>query len=715
MRASSKVRAAFWAAMIVLFSAVMLQSGTASAQSTALIHHTVVKTHNGPPPAGRDFWFAMMSNYWGIDLGGKYMRIYITSANNCTAFVASQYVGGVPGIITPVPVTAYEISSYKVPEFWEMESSGIPENKAIHVYSNTADLTVYDMSHNDYTSDGSYIIPTIGWGVDYVVGAYASLFEGGAGYGFDLPSTCVIIANQDNTTFDITPSADCRQCTGGNDLGDAASRIVVYPAGQPQTFQLNRGQCMQFMPVDAQDPDNFDMTGTIIHSNQPVGVSGGSVCPNIPADYPYCDHVEEMMPPVRTWAETYYSSNPIQPPGETGKDFARYLFISSVAGQTIHRQDYLTGIHTECTIPNQYGIYWDELELGQKCYSDHPFLEVWYLNSATYPDGNNGLGDPAECVINPKEQYTKTVVFETPLSVGNIVPYDDYANIIVNVKEASKVLFDHKNINGFGAQPIDGQWEVVNIPHIAPSVHEVTNSDSGVGVYIYGYGFDESYAWAGSFGSATFNSPDTIAPLVDTQGQCYDAFVHVSDSGLLPGGQKQSGLGEIRLDTQVNMNFQVNSDWIEGSGADSSGYTMNVVDPSKPAILIVEVFDLAGNCDSITSVYQPAVDSIKPPVQNLGVTLSGSNVPNVKFDTIFNTGKTVFDIGTLQLLKGNVGFTIFDSIGGPLDLSPLLPGHSRLIMIKFLAVQPTPVTDSILFGNACFLASRCCYRQRWFG
>ena len=43
-------------------------------------------------------------------------------------------------------------------------------------------------------------------------------------------------------------------------------------------------------------------------------------------------------------------------------------------------------------------------------------------------------------------------------------------------------------------QCIDDTFEIIDIPHIAPGVHEVT-SDSGIGVYIYGYGFDESYAW----------------------------------------------------------------------------------------------------------------------------------------------------------------------------------------------------------------------------
>ncbi len=698
MRAFSRVRVVVWVATIILLSS-MLFSETALAQNP-LINHTIVKTHNTPPPEGRDFWFSMMSNYWGQDLGGKYMRIYITSANNCTAFVESN------GNTTPVPVQAYQISSFKIPEFWEMESSGIVENKAIHVYSNTADLTVYDMSHNAYTSDGSYIIPTIGWGTDYVVAAYGSLFEGSGSYIYDLPSTLAITADQDNTIVTITPTCDCRKCTSGNVNGDANSTILVYPQGVPVQFQLDRGQCMELMPIKASDPDNFDLTGTIIHSNVPVGVSGGSVCPNIPSDFPYCDHVEDMLPPIRTWAETYYTTNPQQPEGSTD-DYARYCFISSVPGQTITRHDYVSGDHTECIIPNQYGIYWDELELGQKFTSTAPFLCVWYINSATYPNGQNGNGDPAECIINPKEQYTTTVVFETPESVGNIVPYDNYANIICRDTDARYTLYDGKGILGLGAQPIDDTFEIFNVPHIAPGTHTVVqdlvhdSTAAGVGVYIYGYGYDESYAWAGSFGTGTFHSPDSIPPLADTMGHCFSAYVHVSDSGLLPDGiNKQSGLGEIRLDSVYNMAYLPDPNFVEGAGQDSSDYSMYVVDVTKPAILVIDAYDIAGNETKITSTYEPLVDSMKPTLQNVGVWNPGTP-PDTAYDTLYNLGELPLKLDELHLMYGNVGFTIYDSIGGPIDTSPIPPGQYRLIEIQFKALVSTKAVDSIIYGNAC--------------
>jgi len=650
---------------------------------------------------GRDCWLAIPSNLWGDDSNGAYIKIYITSPNNTTVWVETD------SSLDSLSVNAYKVSEFHVRESLEMESSGYPENKGIHIFSRTADIEAYFMSHEAYSSDGSYIIPTIGWGTDYVVAAYGSAFEGGGTALFDLPSECTIVADQDNTEVDITPSCDCRQCRNGNASGNAQSSIVVYPQGEPQSFPLNRGQSLQLMPVMATDPDNFDMTGTIIHSNKPIGVIGASMEPNIPLDYPYGDFVCEMIPPVRTWGKTYYATNPIQPPGSLD-DFARYLFISSVPGQEIDRYDFATGSHTECVIPNQYEFYWDELESAQRFTSNEPFLCVWYINSSTFPGGNNGNGDPAECVINPKEQYTTSVVFQTPQVVGgNFTPYTNYADLIVADKDAKFTTFDGNSITVIGHFPLDGVFSVYNVPRIAPGTHTVVqdllkdSTAQGVGVYMYGYGFDESYAWASPAGVSTPHSPDTVAPRVETITACYQTFVHVADSGQLPDTiAQQSGLNTMRLDTAYNMAFLPNADWLDGSGTDTSGYTATVLDPTKEGFLRVDVYDLAGNLTTVTTAYKTNYATIEPTRNNLGVWYN-SNPPITSYDTIYNLGETPFKLDILQLLKGDVGFSIYDSVGGSLDLSPINPGGRRVITVKFQAVQTRSVVDSLLFGSAC--------------
>lgn len=661
--------------------------GTASAQNQR-IRHVITKQHLSAPSMGRDFWWAMPSNYWGVDNGGKYIRIYITSPQNTTAYVSV----GPTGSARPIPVGAFKIGSYLVPESWEMESSGIVEQKAIHVWSNDADLTVYVMSHNAYTSDGSYIIPTIGWGTDYVVAGYGSLYE----LQWDDPSEFTITANTDNTVVDITPSCDFRQAQGGTESGGGPALTAAYPAGIQFEITLNRGESAEFKPVQATGSDGFDVTGTVLHSNNPIGVLGGCDCPNIPADFPYCDHVEEMVPPTRTWAKTYYTTNfkaPIgQPPNH---DYGLYLMVSSKPGQVIYRQDNATGIHTECIINNKYGTYWDEEELAQKFWSDAPFMLMEYINSSTFPDNVNGKGDPAEILINPREQFSKTVVFQTPTSQGSQLPYQNFAAIIVNLKDADKTYFDGQKINALTSESVDDTFEVFTVPNIAPGAHIINGDDSGVGVYIYGYGFDESYGWAGSFGNGTYLAKDTVSPLADTMGSCYAATVHLSDSGINPGGIAQSKLSEIRLDSNYNMAYILNPDWKEGTGLDTGGYSMFVLNPTKPAYLRIEAFDLAGNETTIISTYTPQTARIDPPLQNLGASISGTI--KYAYDTIINTGQTPFKFDQLGMLYGNVGF----SLDSGMTPNVLAVGEKRILKIAFQAIKTTTVTDSIIFGDEC--------------
>ena len=162
--------------------------------------------------------------------------------------------------------------AYKIPEFWEMESSGIPENKAIHVYSNTADLTVYDMSHNPYTSDGSYIIPDhrMGYGLCRC-GLRIALTKAAATMcsislrPASLPRIRIILSSL------LHHPAICANVRAAMTMAMPTRRIIVFPQGVPQSFQLNKGQCMQFMPVKAQDPDNYRHDG----NHHPFQYAGG--------------------------------------------------------------------------------------------------------------------------------------------------------------------------------------------------------------------------------------------------------------------------------------------------------------------------------------------------------------------------------------------------------------------------------------------------------
>jgi hypothetical protein len=669
---------------LLLISVLLsLSLGSAHAQLSSTI---IKRIHDQSFSMGRDFWFAMPSNGWGGS--NPLHEIFISSPRSTTAYVE------LGSTRSNIDLQANQITIFTVPVSWEMESSGIVESKAIHVYCNDADLSVCFLSQTYTGAEGTCIIPTIGWGSDYVVAAFASLFEGSGSSYYDYPSECVIVANEDNTVVNITPPCDCRSSTTGNENGNADASIVAFPAGKTFTVQMDRGESLELMPVLATGPDNFDLTGTIIHTNKPIGVIGGSSETNIPLDIPYANFVCEMIPPLRTWGETYCATAFTgQPNGN-----ALYLFVASEAGQTIMRHDCASGDHIECVISNQYGIYWDEIGGAEKFTSSAPFLVVSYINNA-----GSGNGSPAEVEINPREQYTKSETFQVLQPPSNHIGFTDYANIVVNDSDEKKTIFDGKPIIGNAKQCIDGNWEVFVISNISQGIHTVMGDDSGVGIYVYGNRSGESYAWSSPEFEGTFPTSDSSAPFVNSNIECYQALIHVVDSGTLPNSLgKQSGLAEIRLDSILNMAYSLDSDFIDGAGSDTTSYNLSVIDLTKPAILIVTAFDLAGNSTTITSTYSPEIVTMEPPIQNLGVWSVGTP-PTVAYDTLYNLGQDTITLTELQLKYGNVGFSIYDSAGGAVDLSPLLPGHRRLIQIQFVPQKSTAAIDSIIYGNNCEL------------
>ncbi len=684
----------FWIVFLVI--EIILQTPKLHAQLSSTIS---TKVRDTTFLNGRDFWFAEQSNDWGIDLGGEYMRIYITSPSTTTAYVESE------GTVTAVPVAPNGISSFDVPEFWQLESSGIVESKGIHVYSNDANIAVYNFSHSSYGAGGECILPTLSWGTNYVVAAYGSLFEGYDSTVYDFPSTCVIVASEDNTVITIAPTCDCRMCTGGTESGDANSTVVVYPADGLYEFDLNRGQCIEMMPVKPSNTYWFDLTGTIIQSNKPVGLLAGSSSPDIPSGFGYANHVEDMIPPVSAWGKTYYSTNFVQQPGMTSHDVASYLFISSVPDQWIWRHSCDSEIDTECMIPNQYGIYRDEIAGAQKFFSDEPFLVVEYSNSSTYPDGVVGDTKPAEVHLTPREHYSKTIEFAALQPVGSIDPYTNYANITVNVKDEKTTYIDGTSILGYTKQCIDSNWEIFTVPKISTlGAHIVTGDDSGVTAIVYGVGTDDFYAWSSTAGVSSNLSADTIPPFADTLTPCYRGFVHLTDSGLLPDGvNMQTGITDIVVDTEYNMTYQLDPDFVEGIGVDTSGYGMSVNDRTQSALLEVEAYDLSGNGATITTTYIPDFGIIEPEGLDLGVWDTGT-APNIAYDTLINEGQTTLSTSSLSLSNGNAGFSLYDSIGGPLDLSPLGPGQRRVIQIKFMATNPAAFSDEIIWTSGCMNA-----------
>ncbi|MEI8134481.1 MAG: hypothetical protein WCH46_05300 [bacterium] len=665
----------FWGARSVACAVVaffLLFLHPPAFSQTSQIQHTISKLQKENTYLGRDLWFTMCKN--ADNQAGKYYYLYVASPSNT---IVNIHIPGLNDIRTRL--TAGVVFTQNIDLSAEVTTSGEVENKAIHVWSDDADLTAYLLSRNPGSSDGMLIIPTTGWGTEYVVASYQALFVGYSPGVDDYPSEFSIVANQNNTVCTITPTADIRASYNPD--------LVIHKAGVTFSEILQRGQCVQYMSTQAQDADNYDLTSTVITSNKPIGVIGATQCSNIPADYLYCDHICDMLPPVRTWARTYQTVPFAQ---RTGGD--TYLVIGTKPGQVIFRDT-----NQYCILGNKYSSYFrPDITDASTWSSSDPFLLVQYINSATWEaeHGSNlfPAGDPAMVVINSVEQYVKHIIFQTP-SITNI--FQNYVNLMVNTQAIGSTTLDGKAISSYpytSSQPVPfSNYTAFRVGSVQPGTH-VINSDSGVGVYIYGFGKEESYAWSGALGLRTFNDPDTVPPITTTSGDCFDAMVSVADNHVTPRASK---ISEMKLDSIYNMIYTPDPQYQIGIASDSTFYSLLVIDSSKEAFCKIEIHDYAGNRTNVVSTYTPQRATITPPVLNFGSGAIG--VTACKSFVISNTGTIPFSWKSIDLVFKNKGFSL-GTIGGS---SAILPGQSRNLSVCFTPRIPTPAFDTLMLSDGC--------------
>jgi hypothetical protein len=593
------------------------------AKGVSIIQHK----HDIQSITSRDYWVAFPGNYGGENDGGKYIMLYISSVDSTTAFIE------VNGHVDAIPVIPGSPVTYNVPLIWEMLTSDSVENKAIHIWSNDAALFVDFNSHDAYTSDASYIIPSAGWGKSYIVAAYESLNAVKAGEGsyfYDLPSEFVIVSNQDSTNVTITPTIALRSTRGDSSH--------IYPAGVPFTIVMGMGQAVQYEGVKVVDNTIVDVTGTQIFSSNPVGVIGASSCANIPVEFPFCDFICEMIPPIRTWGKNYYTA-PLY--GRVGGD--TYVTIGTQPNQVITRTD-RTGSVTFATLANPFDHAWrHDVANPSSWTSSAPFLLVQYSNSSTWPKGNDGNYDPFMMAVNSVDHFSTPVIFNVLHNSVDQSPYYWHADIIA--RSGVPVLVDG---NPIGIAPMydDGFCVVYQLDSL--KYHQyIASSDSGVSVSVYGDAIDEAVGYSGMIGVSTTWSPDVEAPKV--------VATPVSDQKTTFVASKQasatSGLSEFEIDSISNMKLVQAPGFVEGNGNGTGSFDLVVVDATKPAHASIRVLDLAGNYTTVKKDYDPLSASVTTPTEAASIAVA-PNPANQNF-----TIQYVLDADT------HVTLDVFDVLG----------------------------------------------------
>jgi hypothetical protein len=253
----------------------------------------------------------------------------------------------------------------------------------------TSDVPVVSYEINPYgggsaaVTGASLLLPTSSWDTNYIAVNVSQQ---------DISSPSMnIVAMADNTTVKMVPVA---AVTGGGGL-------PAGPANTTLSFMLGKGQHAQFTQT-------AELTGSVIQSDKPIGFMAGQPCMRAPLGTAYCDHGEQMVPPVRALGSEYVGVMYRPRKGEP----AIWRLIGAVDGTTL---TYSNAVGGPATLNRGQAV---EFNTGTPFVvksqdAAHPFLMFTLMSGSqwTMGQGMDGYGDPDIVLSVPPQQYMPAYVF----------------------------------------------------------------------------------------------------------------------------------------------------------------------------------------------------------------------------------------------------------------------------------------------------------------
>ncbi|MBL9024786.1 MAG: IgGFc-binding protein [Myxococcales bacterium] len=330
----------------------------------------------------------------------------------------------------------------------------------------TTDVPVVSYQMNPYgggsaaVTAASLLLPTSAWDTNYVAVNVTP-------YDIAAPSMNVI-AYQDQTTVTMLPNQPVQ---GGGGI----------PSGQantPLSFVLNKGQ-------QAQITQTAELTGSVIQSDKPIGFLAGQPCMRWPTGVAYCDHGEQMVPPVRALGSEYVGVMHRPRAAEP----AYWRIVGAVDGTQL---TYSTNVGGPATINlGQQVVFPSSTPFVVKSQDEnHPFMLFSYMTGSQA--AADGYGDPDMVINVPVPQYMSSYVFFADPSYPE-------TNLVI-VRSKLNGTFRDVNLDCLGVvggwQPVgDYEWTRVDlmtgnfqqVGNCSTGRHEIT-SEGPFGLWVWGWG-----------------------------------------------------------------------------------------------------------------------------------------------------------------------------------------------------------------------------------
>jgi gliding motility-associated-like protein len=377
-----------------------------------------------------------------------------------------------------IPKTGtFDARLYSVPPtFGGTGGEGLFTKKGIHIVSDVP-IVAYAHIYGSASSGATMLMPEETWGYYYVS------LNSQQDYDFDCFSWMFVIAKENNTVVEITPSVLTR-----NDK----------PPGVPFTVTLNRGQIYQVVGASLGGSAGREMTGTTVRSIAnsddtcyPVAVFSGSSRTSIACAGNFGssgDNNIQQVFPSQAWGKRYLTAP--SSVDNTPSSFMTnpYKVVVKDPATIVKRNGVqLTGLQN-----NSY--YEFDSNTPDYLEADKPILVAQYMSSTGACNNTGGDGDPEMVYLSPVEQSIKRIGFYRNNRESIRV---NYLTMIIPTEGLSSLRIDGQN-NAWSyttPHPNKAGYSIVIKRWNSTQAQAIVQSDSAFTAVTYGLGSVESYGY----------------------------------------------------------------------------------------------------------------------------------------------------------------------------------------------------------------------------
>ena len=435
----------------------------------------------GTTSKGTEFWTAWMDHINSSTAASpSAMVLYITSDVATSGQV--DFVDGTTAI--PFTVTPNTVTSVNVPTNQFLATEG-QFKKGIHITS-LKPIAVYAHIYASSVSGATLLLPVNTLGKNYYSLNYTQLSNSGAAN--PSYSTFAVIATEDNTTVEITPTAVLYS-------GKAANAAFLVT--------LNKGELYQGLSLT-------DLTGTKIRSisaaGQPckkiavfsgsskIGIGCFDATKNINAQSLSSDNLFQQVYPTATWGKNYITVSLKARP----YDIYRIVLSDPNTVVKLNNATVASNLFTN-------NLYYDFKSTGvvsNVISADKPIQVVQYTptqnQTINCPATTSGdVGDPEMIYLTPIEQGVDHVTLYST-SLYNITK--NFINIIIPHTASSSFVIDGVSPSAakypftFASVTANPSYDFAQI-QVDAGTHNISASDA-FNAIAYGFGGTESYGYA---------------------------------------------------------------------------------------------------------------------------------------------------------------------------------------------------------------------------